>query len=203
VVNLLRGMHVLVPRDMTQAAGFYNTLLRGDEPALVIETLNAYRNREPMPDNLGEFTIPLGVPEIVREGGDVTVVTYGALVPIALEAADLLAEAGIEIEVIDVRSLLPFDIHGMIRESLAKTSRVVFLDEDVPGGASAYMMQQVLQEQGGFWLLDSEPRTLTGTAHRPAYGSDGNYFSKPNVEDMVETVYELMNEFNPTQYPPV
>jgi pyruvate/2-oxoglutarate/acetoin dehydrogenase E1 component len=204
IVHLLRGMHVLVPRNMTQAAGFYNTLIRSDDPGLIVEVLNGYRLKERLPENLGDYTIPLGVPEIVREGEHVTLVTYGPLVRMAQEAADTLAEeAKIEIEIIDVRSLLPFDLPGLIGQSIQKTNRVLFLDEDVPGGASAYMMQQVLEGQGGFWHLDSQPRTLTSQPHRPAYGSDGNYFSKPGVDDIVEAVYDMMNEFNPVVYPGV
>jgi pyruvate/2-oxoglutarate/acetoin dehydrogenase E1 component len=194
-------MHILVPRDMTQAAGFYNTLLKGDEPGLVVEVLNGYRLREKLPDNIGDFTVPLGVPEILREGSDVTIVTYGALCHVALEAARLLGEVGIDVEVIDVQSLMPFDVHGKILESLKKTSRILFLDEDVPGGGTAYMMQEVIEKQGGFYWLDSEPRTLSAKPHRPSYGTDGNYFSKPNVEDVFETVYELMNEADPGNYP--
>jgi pyruvate/2-oxoglutarate/acetoin dehydrogenase E1 component/TPP-dependent pyruvate/acetoin dehydrogenase alpha subunit len=201
ILHLLRGMHILVPRNMTQAAGFYNTLLQAEEPALVVEVLNAYRLKEKLPQNVGEFTIPLGVPEVLRQGKDMTVVTYGASIPIALEAASLLSDAGIEIELIDVRSLLPFDVNGMILTSLKKTSRIIFLDEDVPGGASAYMMQQVIERQGGYQWLDSEPRTLSAQAHRPAYGSDGNYFSKPNVEDIIEMVYSLMREADPGHFP--
>jgi pyruvate/2-oxoglutarate/acetoin dehydrogenase E1 component/TPP-dependent pyruvate/acetoin dehydrogenase alpha subunit len=201
VIHLLRGMHILVPRDMTQAAGFYNTLLKGDEPGLVVEVLNGYRLREKLPDNIGDFTVPLGVPEILREGSDVTIVTYGALCHVALEAARLLGEVGIDVEVIDVQSLMPFDVHGKILESLKKTSRILFLDEDVPGGGTAYMMQEVIEKQGGFYWLDSEPRTLSAKPHRPSYGTDGNYFSKPNVEDVFETVYELMNEADPGNYP--
>ncbi|GJM40794.1 MAG: transketolase [Ardenticatenaceae bacterium] len=201
VVHLLRGMHVLVPRNMVQAVGFYNTLLQTDEPALVVEVLSGYRLRERVPENLTEFTIPLGVPELVREGDDVTVVTYGAMVSVAQRAANMLAQTGIEIEVIDVRSLLPFDVNGRILESLKKTSRILFLDEDVPGGATAYMMQEVMEKQGGFYWLDSEPITLAATEHRPAYGSDGNYFSKPNAEDVFEAVYNIMNEAEPASYP--
>jgi len=201
-LNLLRGMHVLVPRNMTQAAGFYNMLIRSDDPGLVVEVLNGYRLKERLPENLGDFTVPIGVPEIVRAGQHVTVVTYGPLVRMAQEAADTLStEAGIEAEIVDVRSLVPFDLPGLTADSLKKTSRVLFLDEDVPGGASAYLMQQVLDRQGGFWHLDSAPRTLTAQPHRPAYGSDGNYFSKPSVDDIVEAIYDLMNEFNPTVYP--
>ena len=201
IVHLLRGMHVVVPRNMVQAAGFYNTLLQTDEPALVVEVLNGYRLKERVPDNLTEFTIPLGVPEVVREGNDVTVVTYGAMVGVAQRAADMLVRTGIEVELIDVRTLLPFDLNGRILESLKKTSRILFVDEDVPGGATAYMMQEVIEKQGGFYWLDSEPATLTATEHRPAYGSDGNYFSKPNAEDIFEAVYDIMNEAEPASYP--
>jgi pyruvate/2-oxoglutarate/acetoin dehydrogenase E1 component/TPP-dependent pyruvate/acetoin dehydrogenase alpha subunit len=201
ILNLARGVYVCVPRDMTQAAGFYNTLLAGDDPALVIEVLNAYRLKERLPANIGELAVPLGVPEVLREGADVTVVTYGALCKIALEAAELLARMGIEVELIDVQTLLPFDLPGRIGQSLQKTSRILFLDEDVPGGATAYMLQQVLEVQGGFAWLDAPPRTLTAQAHRPAYGSDGDYFSKPNREQIVETVYEMMHEGDPEGYP--
>lgn len=203
IINLVHGMHVLVPRNMTQAAGFYNTLLRSDDPALVIEVLNGYRRKERKPDNIGEFTVPVGVPEVVRSGNDVTVVTYGALVRIALEAAEKLAEVGIDSEVIDVQSLMPFDIHGLIVESLKKTSRVLFLDEDMPGGTTAYMMQQVLEVQNGFQWLDSPPKTLSGANHRPAYGTDGNYYSKPNVESIFDAVYDLMRESSPSRFPAV
>ncbi|MCX7791252.1 MAG: thiamine pyrophosphate-dependent enzyme [Chloroflexaceae bacterium] len=192
LVHLLRGMHICVPRDMTRAAGFYTTLLRAEEPALVVEPLNGYRRRERMPANLGEYSIPLGVPEILRPGADVTVVTYGACCAIALEAAEALEQVGIDVEVIDVQTLLPFDVHGIIGESLKKTSRVIFFDEDVPGGASAYMLQQVLEVQGGYWHLDAPPVTLTARPHRPAYGSDGDYFSKPNAEDLFDAVAGLM-----------
>ena len=201
ILNLARGVYVCVPRDMTQAAGFYNTLLKGDDPALVIEVLNAYRLKERLPANIGELSVPLGVPEVLRRGNDVTVVTYGALCKIALEAAELLARMGIEVELIDVQTLLPFDLPGRIGQSLQKTSRILFLDEDVPGGATAYMLQQVLEVQGGFAWLDAPPRTLTAQPHRPAYGSDGDYFSKPNREQIVETVYEMMHEGDPEGYP--
>ena len=203
IINLVRGMNVLVPRDMTRAAGFYNTILKSDEPALIVEVLNGYRVKERLPDNIGEFTVPLGVPEVIREGADVTVVTYGALCRIAMDAANKLSSVGIEVEIVDVQSLLPFDIHGRIVESLKKTNRVVFLDEDVPGGASAYMMQEVIEKQGGYYHLDSEPRTLSGTAHRPAYGSDGDYWSKPSSETVFDAVYELMHEVDPSQYPAI
>ncbi len=201
IIHLVRGMNVVVPRDMTRAAGFYNTLLKADEPAVVVEVLNGYRIKERLPDNIGEFTVPLGVSEVIREGGDVTVVTYGACCRIALDAAQKLSKAGIEVEVVDVQSLLPFDIHGKILESLKKTNRIVFLDEDVPGGGTAYMMQEVIEKQGGYYHLDSEPRTLSGKAHRPAYGSDGDYWSKPNAETVFDTVYEMMNEVDPNRYP--
>jgi pyruvate/2-oxoglutarate/acetoin dehydrogenase E1 component/TPP-dependent pyruvate/acetoin dehydrogenase alpha subunit len=201
VLNLLRGIYVCVPRNMTQAAGFYNTLLRGDDPGLVVEVLNGYRTKERLPANIGEMTVPLGVPEVVREGGDVTVVTYGACCRIALEAAERLAQVGIEMEIVDVQTLLPFDLPGRILDSLRKTSRLVLMDEDVPGGATAYMLQQVVEAQGGYAWLDAEPRTLTGAEHRPAYGSDGDYWSKPNREQLFETVYELMYEANPARFP--
>jgi pyruvate/2-oxoglutarate/acetoin dehydrogenase E1 component len=201
IIHLVRGMNVLVPRDMTRAAGFYNTLLKCDEPAIVVEVLNGYRVKEQVPDNIGEFTVPLGVPEVIREGNDVTIVTYGAICRIAMDAANKLSKIGIEVEIVDVQSLLPFDIHGSIVESLKKTNRVVFLDEDVPGGTTAYMMQEVIEKQGGYYHLDSEPRTLSGKAHRPAYGSDGDYWSKPNSETIFDAVYELMNEVDPNQYP--
>jgi 2-oxoisovalerate dehydrogenase E1 component len=201
IIHLLRGMLVLVPRNMTQAAGFYNTLLRSDDPALVVEVLNAYRIKERLPDNIGEFTIPVGVPEIIRPGEDVTVVTYGACCRIALEAARLLSTVGIEVEIVDVRSLLPFDIPGLILKSLQKTSRIVFLDEDVPGGTTAYMMQEVLENQGGYAWLDSPPVTVPAKPHRPAYGSDGDYWSKPNVEQVFEKTYSMMSEVDPAHYP--
>ena len=203
IVHLVRGIHVCVPRDMTRAAGMYNTLLRGDDPAIVVEVLNGYRLREPLPDNLAEFTVPLGVPEILRPGTDVTLVTYGACCRIALEAADQLAHCGVEVEVIDVQTLLPFDRGHAIVESLRKTARVVFVDEDVPGGASAYMLREVLETQDGYRWLDSPPRTVSAAAHRPAYGSDGDYWSKPNRESIFRTVYDLLREADPVRYPPV
>jgi pyruvate/2-oxoglutarate/acetoin dehydrogenase E1 component len=201
IVHLIRGVYVCVPRDMTRAAAFYNTMLRSDDSALVIEVLNGYRRKEKLPDNVGEMTLPLGVPEVLREGGDVTVVTYGACCRVVLEAAEDLAEVGIETEVIDVQTLLPFDRAGKIGESLRKTNRVVFVDEDVPGGATAYMMQQVLEGQNGYAWLDSEPRTLSGKEHRPAYASDGDYWSKPNAEEVFRTVYELLHEAEPARFP--
>jgi pyruvate/2-oxoglutarate/acetoin dehydrogenase E1 component len=201
IIHLVRGMNVLVPRDMTHAAGFYNSLLLADEPALVVEVLNGYRAKEKLPNNIGEMTIPLGMPEVIRSGKDVTLVTYGACCRIALDAADKLSKAGIETEIIDVQSLLPFDIQGRIVGSLKKTNRVLFLDEDVPGGTTAYMFQEVIEKQGGYYYLDSEPRTLSGTAHRPAYGSDGDYWSKPNPETIFDKVYEMMHEVDPSTYP--
>jgi pyruvate/2-oxoglutarate/acetoin dehydrogenase E1 component len=201
LVHLLRGMYVLVPRDMTRAAGFYNTMLQSDEPAIIVEVLNGYRTKERLPVNIAEFTLPLGVPEVLRVGTDVTIATYGACCRIVQEAAELLSKTGIEAEVIDVQSLLPFDLHHRILDSLKKTNRIVFVDEDAPGGTTAYMLQEVIEKQGGYRYLDSEPRTITGKPHRPAYGSDGDYFSKPNVEQIFESVYELMNEVNPAKYP--
>jgi len=201
IIHLVRGMHVLVPRNMTQAAGFYNTLLQSDEPGIIVEVLNGYRNRERLPDNIGEFTLPLGVPEVIHMGDDITVVTYGACCRITLEAAERLSKVGIKAEVIDVQSLLPFDINGVILESLKKTSRILFVDEDVPGGTSAYMLQEVIENQGGYYWLDSPPRTLPGSPHRPAYGSDGDYWSKPNAESIFESAYEIMHESDPRNYP--
>jgi pyruvate/2-oxoglutarate/acetoin dehydrogenase E1 component len=194
-------MYVLVPRDMTRAAGFYNTLLRAEEPALLVEVLNGYRQHERLPDNIGEFTVPAGVPEVLREGEDISLVTYGACCRIVLEAAEQLSQAGIEAEVIDVQSLLPFDIHGRIGESLKKTGHILFIDEDVPGGTSAYMLQEVIEKQGGYYWLDSLPQTLPGKEHRPAYGSDGDYWSKPNVESVFECAYGMMHEVDPAAYP--
>jgi len=201
IIHLVRGMHVLVPRNMTQAVGFYNTLLQGDDPAVVVEVLNGYRLRERRPENIGDFSIPIGVPEVLREGSDLTLVTYGACCRIALEAGERLSQLGIDLEVIDVQTLLPFDRLGVIQESLKKTNRILFADEDVPGGTTAYMFQQVLEGQGGYYWLDSAPRTLSGKPHRPAYGSDGDYWSKPNVEQIIDVVYEMMHEADPNTYP--
>jgi pyruvate/2-oxoglutarate/acetoin dehydrogenase E1 component/TPP-dependent pyruvate/acetoin dehydrogenase alpha subunit len=201
IIHLARGMHVLTPRDMTRAAGFYNTLLRAEEPALVVEVLNGYRLKERLPDNIGETCLPLGVPETLRPGSDLTLVTYGACCRIALEAAESLSQVGIQVEVIDVQSLLPFDLPGRIVESLKKTGRVLFVDEDVPGGTTAYMLQEVLEKQSGYQWLDSPPRTLSAKAHRPAYGSDGDYWSKPNLEQIFEAVYELLHEAQPARFP--
>ena len=201
IINLVRGMHVLVPRDMTRAAGFYNTLLHSDDPGLIIEVLNGYRLKEQLPDNVDEFTIPLGVPEVLRPGQDVSVVTYGATCRIALDAAERLSQIGIECEIIDVQTLLPFDVQQKILGSLKKTGRIIFVDEDVPGGTTAYMMQDVIERQGGYHWLDSPPRTLPGKPHRPAYGSDGDYWSKPNVDQVFEAIYQMMSESDPREYP--
>ena len=201
ILNAVRGMNVLVPRDMTRAAGFYNTLMRSDEPAIVIECLNGYRLKETLPTNLTSFTVPVGVPETLIEGNDVTVITYGSCVRIAQDGIKLLNEKGISVELIDVQSLLPFDVHHNIVESLKKTNKVVFMDEDVKGGATGFMMQKVLEEQGGYQYLDSAPRTLTSQDHRPAYGTDGDYFSKSNPEELFDLVYGIMSEYNPSTYP--
>ena len=201
LVHNLRGMFVLVPRNMTQAAGMYNTLLEGNDPALVIESLNGYRLKESLPSNLGDFRVPLGVVETVRKGKDMTVVSYGSTLRIVLEAADELSSLGIDIEVIDVQSLTPFDLNHDIRKSIEKTNRVLIVDEDVPGGGTAYILNELLEKQQIFPLLDSKPKTLSAKEHRPAYGSDGDYFSKPSLDDIIETVYEMMHEFDPRQFP--
>jgi 2-oxoisovalerate dehydrogenase E1 component len=203
ILSSLRGMYVLVPRNMTQAAGFYNTMLRSDDTALIIEVLNGYRLKETIPANIGEFTLPLGVPEILREGSDITLVTYGASCRVAMDAAAELEKLGVSLEVIDVQTLIPFDRPQMIVESLKKTNRIIFLDEDVPGGASAYMLHEVLEKQDGYRWLDSKPVTLTSREHRPAYGSDGDYFSKPQIEDVIETAYAVMREAEPEKYPAI
>lgn len=200
LINSVRGVYICSPRDMTRAAGFYNTLLEGNDPAIVIEPLNGYRLKEKMPDNIGEFKIPLGVPEILVAGGDLTIVTYGSTVKIASEAVRQLALHGIHAELIDVQTLVPFDTDRIILNSLRKTNRILFLDEDVPGGTTAYMMQEVLEKQGGWSYLDSQPRTLAGKEHRPAYTTDGDYFSKPSAEDIFDTVYEMMKEAVPVKY---
>jgi 2-oxoisovalerate dehydrogenase E1 component len=201
LLHSIRGIYLLTPRNMTQAAGMYNTLLQSDDAALMIECLNGYRLKEKMPDNIGEFTVPLGQPEVIREGNDITIVTYGAMCRIVMEAANQLEEYGISCEIIDVQTLLPFDIHHTIVESVKKTNRVMFADEDVPGGASSYLMQKVLEEQGGWHYLDSAPVTIAAKEHRTAYGSDGDYFSKPNVEDIFDKVYAIMSESDPQIYP--
>jgi len=201
VINLLRGINILVPRNMLKAAGFYNSLLQSDEPGLIIECLNGYRLKEKIPNNLGLFTTPIGKIDIINEGNDITVVTYGSCCRIAQEAALELKKINISIEIIDVQSLIPFDLEKEIKNSLIKTNRVIFFDEDVSGGASAYMMQKVLEEQNGYKYLDSSPKTVTSKDHRPAYGDDGDYFSKSNKEDLVEKCYELMHEYDPTKFP--
>jgi pyruvate/2-oxoglutarate/acetoin dehydrogenase E1 component len=194
IVNALRGMYVCVPRNMTQAVGMYNTLLEGNDPGLMIECLNGYRLKEKLPFNLLEYRVPLGVPEIVKPGTDITIVSYGSTLRIIEEATESLEKLNISCEVIDVQTLLPFDIHHSILDSLKKTNRILFIDEDVPGGAAAYMFNKVMEEQGGYRWLDVSPRTLTAKAHRPSYGTDGDYFSKPNAEDVIEVAQEMMAE---------
>ena len=203
IIHSLRGINILVPRDMTRAAGFYNTMLHSDDPALIIEVLNGYRLKERIPDNLMEYKVPVGIPEILRRGTDVTIVTYGAMCRIVMEATKVLDKVGISVEVIDVQTLIPFDINHTIVKSLKKTNRIIFADEDVPGGATAYMMQKVLEEQNGYHYLDSKPITLTSKEHRPAFGSDGDYFSKVNTEDVVDYVYAMMNEADPNRFPEI
>lgn len=200
LIHALRGMYLIMPRNMTQAAGFYNTMLRSDDPALIIECLNGYRLKERMPDNLADFTVPLGVPEILQEGNDITIVTYGSCVRVAQAAIPLLEQHGISVELIDVQTLLPFDLEHRIVASLKKTNRILFLDEDVPGGAAAYMMQEVLELQGGYRYLDAAPATLTAHAHRTPYGTDGDYFTKPNPEDVFEAVFRIVYESDPGRF---
>jgi pyruvate/2-oxoglutarate/acetoin dehydrogenase E1 component len=194
ILGSLRGMNVCVPRNMVQAAGMYNTLLSANEPALVIESLNGYRLKERLPQNLGSFTVPLGVPETIHEGTDITIVSYGSTLRVIEEAIQTLEKLGVSCELIDIQTLLPFDTGHKIVESLKKTNRILFVDEDVPGGGTAYMFQQVMELQGGYKWLDVAPRTLSAQAHRPAYGSDGDYFSKPNVEDVIRVVMEMIEE---------
>lgn len=201
IINAIRGIHVLVPRNMTKAAGFYNTLLETDEPALVVECLNGYRLKEKMPTNMGDFKTPIGVVETLKEGKDITLVSYGSTLRLVEQAAKELLEVGIDVEIIDVQSLLPFDVNHDIVKSLAKTNRLLVVDEDVPGGASAYILQEILDVQNGYRHLDSKPETLASKPHRPAYGTDGDYFSKPSVEDIYEKVYAIMSEVNPSKYP--
>jgi pyruvate/2-oxoglutarate/acetoin dehydrogenase E1 component len=201
VLNALRGIYVVVPRNMVQAAGFYNTLFRGDNPALLVEVLNGYRLKERVPDNLGEFRLPLGVPETVRAGSDLTIVTYGALVRIALEAAETLSAMGVDAEIIDVQTLNPFDLRGAVATSLQKTNALLVVDEDVPGGASAYILREVLEVQHGFEHLDAAPRTLTAAENRAPVGVDGDYFAKPNREQIVESAYAMMRERRPRDFP--
>ncbi|RZK24278.1 MAG: transketolase, partial [Flavobacterium sp.] len=201
ILGSLRGMHICVPRNMTQAAGMYNTLFRSDEPALLIECLNGYRLKEKLPNNVGEFTVPLGKAEIIKAGDDITVVSYGSTLRLVEEAAEELVGFGISIEIIDIQTLLPFDLEQLCVKSLEKTNKLLVIDEDVPGGASAFILQQVLEAQKGYYLLDSKPQTLSAKAHRPPYGSDGDYFAKPSVDDIIEAAYAMMTETNPERYP--
>ncbi len=201
ILNLVRGIYLCVPRNATQAAGFYNTMLSSDDSAIIVEVLNAYRKKAGIPENIGSFSIPLGIPEILKPGSDVTLVTYGACCVLALEAAEKLHEMGIDVEVVDARTLLPFDTGGAILDSLQKTNRILFLDEDCPGGATAFMMQKVIEEQRGYRWLDCRPRTLSAKEHRPAYGSDGDYFSKPNREQIIRVICSMMHESNPKRFP--
>jgi len=203
MIHLLRGMHILVPRNMTQAAGFYNTLLELNQPAIVVESLNGYRLKEKMPNNLGEFKLPLGKVECLQSGMDITVVSYGSTLRIVLESVSMLKQYGISIEVIDIQTLIPFDLDKSIAESVAKTNRLLIVDEDVPGGATAYILQQLLEKQNIFPYLDSPPKLLAAKAHRPAYGSDGDYFSKPSLEDVFEAAYNIMHEADPSSFPPL
>ncbi|WP_440067617.1 alpha-ketoacid dehydrogenase subunit alpha/beta [Tenacibaculum discolor] len=200
IINNVRGIHVLVPRNMTKAAGFYNTLLEGDDPALVVECLNGYRLKEELPTNLGDFKTPIGVVETIKEGTDITIVSYGSTLRIVEDAAKDLAQVDIDVEIVDAQSLLPFDLNHDTVKSVAKTNRLLVVDEDVPGGASAYLLQEIVENQNGYKHLDSKPQTLTAKAHRPAYGTDGDYFSKPSAEDVFEKVYEIMNEANPAKF---
>ncbi len=203
VINSIRGVHIAVPRNMTQAAGFYNTYLSSDQPVLIIEPLNGYRLREKYPDNIGVYNTPVGIPEILKQGEDITLVTYGSCIRIAMDAISDLEKFGISVELIDVQTLIPFDINHIIKKSLQKTNKILFFDEDVPGGATAYMMQKVLEEQQAFYLLDLEPESVTAKAHRAAYSTDGDYFSNPNAEDVFEKIYSMMNRYNPSRYPEI
>ena len=203
IVNSLRGLYVCVPRNMTKAAGFYNALLKSDEPALVIEPLNGYRSKERLPINLGEYTEPLGVPEVVKKGTDISIVSYGSTFNICLAAAKELESMEINCEVIDIQTLIPFDLNNEIAKSLEKTNRLLVVDEDVSSGATAYILDQILVKQKGYYLLDSAPETLSAKDHRPAYGTDGDYFSKPSMDDIIEKTYEIMHEFDPEKYPSI
>ncbi|TKC09001.1 alpha-ketoacid dehydrogenase subunit alpha/beta [Pedobacter frigoris] len=203
ILGSLRGLHICVPRNMTQAAGMYNTLFRSDEPALVIECLNGYRLKEKLPENVGAYTVPLGKAEVLRQGIDITVVSYGSTLRIVEEAAEELAQFGISVEIIDPQTLLPFDKDHLCAQSLSKTNKLLVVDEDVPGGGAAFILQQILEEQNGYYHLDGQPKTLTAKAHRPPYGSDGDYFSKPSVDDVVETIYQMMNEHNSSKFPAI
>ena len=201
LIHLLRGMYILVPRNMTKAAGFYNTLMKSDEPALIIESLNGYRLKEPIPENLGELCTPIGKVETIKEGTDITLLSYGSTLRIVAEVAGDLLDAGIDAEVIDAQTLLPFDLEWEVLNSVKKTNRLLVIDEDVPGGCAAYLLQEIVEKQGAYLYLDSPPQTLTARAHRPAYGTDGDYFSKPNADDIFEKVYGMMHEANPGDYP--
>jgi pyruvate/2-oxoglutarate/acetoin dehydrogenase E1 component len=201
IVNSLRGIHICVPRNMTKAAGFYNTLMQADEPALVIEPLNGYRTKERLPINIGEFREPLGIPEITQNGTDLTIVSYGSTFNLCEVAGKTLEEMGISVELIDVQTLLPFDIHHLIAKSLEKTNRLLIVDEDVSSGATAFMLDKILVEQKAYNFLDSAPETLSAKDHRPAYGSDGDYFSKPSIDDIVEKAYGILTEENPIKFP--
>ena len=203
IVNSLRGIHVCVPRNMTKAAGFYNTLMASDEPALVIEPLNGYRTKERVPNNFGEFQLPLGKIEVVNEGSDLTLVSYGSTLNLCLQAIPTFENLGISVEIIDVQSLLPFDLGHEIKESLRKTNRLLIVDEDVSAGATAYILEKILVEQGGYYFLDEAPQTLSAKDHRPAYGTDGDYFSKPSIDDIVENIYGMMSKVDPEQFPPI
>ena len=200
LIHLLRGMCILTPRNMTKAAGFYNTLIETDEPALIIENLNGYRLKEKLPTNLGEFRTPIGVVETIKEGSDVTVLSYGSTLKIVEETAKNLAQVDIDIEIIDAQSLLPFDVNHDVVKSIQKTNRLIIIDEDVKGGASAYLLDEILNSQNAYQYIDSKPLTITAKAHRPAYGSDGDYFSKPNSSDIFEQIYAVMHEVNPEKY---
>ncbi|WP_256009287.1 alpha-ketoacid dehydrogenase subunit alpha/beta [Desertivirga xinjiangensis] len=201
ILGAMRGVHICVPRNMTQAAGLYNTLLRADEPAIVIECLNGYRLKERVPSNVGEFTVPLGMAEVIKEGTDITIVSYGSTLRVVEEAAQELEDLGISVEIVDPQTLHPFDLNQVCLKSLKKTNKLLVVDEDVPGGATAYILQQIIERQKGYYLLDSAPRTITAKEHRPPYGTDGDYFTKPSPDDVIETVYEMMNETNPSKYP--
>ena len=203
LINGIRGIYICVPRNMTQAAGMYNTLIHSGDPALVIECLNGYRLKETLPDNIGEFTVPLGQTETLKEGSDITIVTYGAMCDIVLKAAEDLDEIGISCEVIDLQTLVPLDLNNNIAKSIEKTNRVLFADEDVPGGSTAYLMQQIVEKRGAYFHLDAKPKTIHSWAHRPAYATDGNYFSKPNAEDVFDYVYGIFMDDNEEQFPPI
>jgi pyruvate/2-oxoglutarate/acetoin dehydrogenase E1 component len=201
IINSIRGVHVCVPRNMTKAAGFYNTLMAAEEPALVIEPLNGYRVKEKKPNNIGDFREPLGIPEIVKEGTDLTLVSYGSTFNLCEVAVQQLTQMGISVELIDVQTLLPFDIYHKISESLEKTNRLLIVDEDVSSGATAYMLDQIVTKQNGYYHLDSAPVCLTAKDHRPPYGTDGDYFSKPNIDDIIEAAYKMISEFDPSSFP--